>query len=73
MRWDAESRERAVRQTGYSWSGLVSFAKRAGHTSMRDVTLEDLIAIVRAHLEPPARPAPTSVIDTLGRVRRVQP
>jgi hypothetical protein len=47
-------------------------AKRAGHTSMRDVTLEDLIAIVRAHLEPPARPAPTSVIDTLGRVRRVQ-
>jgi hypothetical protein len=73
MRWDAESRERAVRQTGYSWSGLVSLAKRAGHTLMRDVTLEDLIAIVRAHLEPVARPAPTSVIDTLGRVRRVQP
>jgi hypothetical protein len=40
---------------------------------MRDVTLEDLIAIVRAHLEPVARPAPTSVIDTLGRVRRTQP
>jgi hypothetical protein len=73
MRWDAENRELAVRQTGYSWSGLVSLAKRAGHTSMRDVTLEQLIAIVRAHLEPPARPAPTSVIDTLGRVRRVQP
>lgn len=73
MRWDAESRERAVRQTGYSWSGLVSLAKRAGHTSMRDVTLEQLIEIVRAHLEPVARPAPTSVIDTLGRVRRVQP
>ena len=70
MKWDAENRERAVRQTGYSWSGLVSLAKRAGHTSMRDVTLEDLIEIVRAHLEPPARPAPTSVIDTLGRVRR---
>jgi hypothetical protein len=70
MKWDAENRETAVRQTGYSWSGLVSLAKRAGHTSMRDVTLEQLIAIVRAHLEPPARPAPTSVIDTLGRVRR---
>ncbi len=70
MRWDAESRERAVRQTGYSWSGLVSLAKRAGHQTMRDVTLEDLIAIVRAHLEPIARPAPTSIIDTLGRVRR---
>jgi hypothetical protein len=73
MRWDAEHRELAVRQTGYSWSGLVSLAKRAGHQTMRDVTLEDLIEIVRAHLEPPARPAPTSVIDTLGRVRRVQP
>jgi hypothetical protein len=72
MRWTAELREAAVRQTGYSWSGLMYLAKRAGHTSMRDVTLEDLIAIVRAHLEPPARPAPTSVIDTLGRVRRVQ-
>ena len=72
MRWDAENRETAVRQTGYSWSGLVSLAKRAGHTSMRDVTLEDLIAIVRAHLEPPARPAPTSVFDTLGRVRRTR-
>jgi hypothetical protein len=72
MRWTAELRETAVRQTGYSWSGLVSLAKRAGHTSMREVTLEQLIAIVRAHLEPPARPAPTSVIDTLGRVRRVQ-
>ena len=73
MRWTAEHRERAVRQTGYSWSGLVSLAKRPGHTSIRDVTMEQLIAIVRAHLEPPARPAPTSVIDTLGRVRRVQP
>jgi hypothetical protein len=72
MRWDAESRELAARQTGYSWSGLVSLAKRAGHTSMRDVTIEQLVEIVRAHLEPPARPAPTSVIDTLGRVRRVQ-
>ena len=70
MRWDAEHREAAVRQTGYSWSGLVSLAKRAGHQTMRDVTLEDLIAIVRAHLEPVARPAPTSVIDALGRVRR---
>ena len=72
MRWTAEHRERAVRQTGYSWSGLVSLAKRAGHTSMREVTLEQLIEIVRAHLEPPARPAPTSVIDTLGRVRRTR-
>jgi hypothetical protein len=70
MRWDAENRELAVRQTGYSWSGLVSLAKRAGHQTMREVTLEDLIAIVRAHLEPVTRPAPTSVIDTLGRVRR---
>jgi len=72
MRWDAEHRELAARQTGYSWSGLVSLAKRAGHTSMRDVTTEQLVEIVRAHLKPPARPAPTSVIDTLGRVRRVQ-
>ena len=72
MRWDAENRELAVRQTGYSWSGLVSLAKRAGHQTMREVTLEDLIAIVRAHLEPVARPAPTSVIDTLGRVRRTR-
>jgi hypothetical protein len=50
----------------------VSLAKRAGHQTMRDVTLEQLIEIVRAHLEPPARPAPTSVIDTLGRVRRTR-
>jgi hypothetical protein len=70
MRWDAESRERAVRQTGYSWSGLVSLAKRAGHQTMREITLEQLIEVVRAHLEPIARPAPTSVIDKLGRVRR---
>lgn len=70
MRWDAENRELAVRQTGYSWSGLVSLAKRAGHQTMRDITLEQLIAIVRAHLEPPARPAPTSRFDALGRVRR---
>jgi len=70
MRWTAELRELAVRQTGYSWSGLIYLAKRAGHQTMREVTLEQLIAIVRAHLEPPARSAPTSVIDTLGRVRR---
>jgi hypothetical protein len=72
MRWDAESRERAVRQTGYSWSGLVSLAKRAGHQTMREITLEQLIEVVRAHLEPVARPAPTSVFDTLGRVRRTR-
>lgn len=70
MRWDAEQREIAVRRTGYSWSGLVSLAKRAGIASMREVTHEQLTELVRAHLEPVARPAPTSVLDVLGRVRR---
>jgi hypothetical protein len=72
IRWNSDLRETAVRQTGYSWSGLRRIARRAGYTSMRDIDTSALMTLVRAHLEGPKRPVPTSRFDALGRVQRAR-
>ena len=71
-RWTSDLQEHAIRQTGYSWSGLRRIARRAGYASMRDVDTSALMTLVRAHLEGPKRPVPTSRFDALGRVQRAR-